>query len=112
MRKLSLGAIGLVGVFALAAAAQAAVPMTRTLCITDMEPENNLTRCEYRKPDSKAMTFTNSEGKVISLPGTRPVKDGPIEGLNPALCAAFFEKQEKAQGKCDKRPIWPRDFKI
>ena len=97
MNKLSF-ALGLTAMFAIATSAQAA-PKDFPWCITYLEPANNLTKCEYRKPATVQMGTS-------SFAGSTPLRAGPFEGQDRNQCDAFFKEKEKAFGKCNRNPKW------
>ena len=101
MKKLSF-ALGLAGVFGFATAADA-TPLDQPFCITYLEPQENLTHCEYRKPHM--LEIKTSAGTAF-LKGSVDMKSEPFNGQNRNQCEAFFKEKEKEFGPCRIRVHW------
>lgn len=102
MRKLS-AALGFTSVFALASLAQA-TPTGEPLCITYLEPEKNLTHCEYRKPH---VLEIKTDAGIARMSGSVDMKKPePIEGQDRNQCEAFLKEKQKAHGYCSMRLDW------
>lgn len=102
MRKLPF-ALGLTGVFAIAA--QAVAGANVPLCISRVDPQENRTYCEYRVPKTFEIRSRDGSGRISVLHGSIDLRSPPLKGQNPRLCDAFFKEKQKIHGPC-RRIFW------